>query len=96
MAWRLTGTYYLSCSGNIGCPCNFGEREADRGWCSRACVFDIRSGDINGTDVSGTRVALAADWPSGFPAGNGTGRLYFAPDTPQEQRSALESVLGGH
>ena len=95
MAWRLTGTYYLPCSCNVGCPCNLGEMEGDRGWCSGAGVFDIRGGDIDGTDVSGTKVALAADWPSGFLAGNGTGRLYFDPDTPQEQRSALESVFSG-
>ncbi len=95
MAWKLTGTYYIPCSCNVGCPCNFGEMEGDRGWCSGAGVFDIRGGDIDGTDVSGTKVALAADWPSGFLAGNGTGRLYFDPDTPQEQRSALESVLSG-
>jgi hypothetical protein len=43
--------------------------------------------------VGGTKVALAGDWPAGFLAGNGTGRLYFDKDVSQEQRSALESVL---
>ncbi len=95
MAWRLTGTYYHPCSCNVGCPCKLGEMEGDRGWCSHAFVFDVRSGEVDGTDVSGTRVAMATDFPSGSLAGNGTGRLYFDSDTPQERRSALESVMSG-
>ena len=95
MAWRLAGTYYAPCSCDVGCPCNFGEMEADRGWCSGALTFDVRSGEVNGTDVSGTKAVFAVDFPASFLAGNGTGRLYFDPDTPQEQRSALESVFSG-
>ena len=95
MAWRLTGTYYAPCSCDIGCPCNFGELEADRGWCSAALIFDVRSGEVDSTDVSGTKAALAGDFPSGYLAGNGTGRLYFDPEVSQEQRSALESVFSG-
>ena len=95
MAWRLTGTYYLPCSCNVGCPCEFGEMEGDRGWCSAAIVLDVRSGEVDGTDVSGTKAAFDGDWPSGFLAGNGTGRLYFDQGVSQEQRSALESVIRG-
>jgi hypothetical protein len=95
MAWRLSGTYYAPCSCNVGCPCVFGELEADRGWCSAAAVLDVRSGDVDGTEVSGTKTALGVDCPSGMLAGNGTGRLYFDPDVSQEQRSALESVFRG-
>ena len=95
MAWKLSGTYYAPCSCNVGCPCTFGEMEADQGWCSGALSFDIRNGEVDGTDVSGTKVIFAVDFPASFLAGNGTGRLYFDPDTPQEQRSALESVFSG-
>lgn len=95
MAWRITGTYYAPCSCNVGCPCVMGELEGDRGWCSGALVFDIRSGEVDGTDVGGTRAALAADWPAGFLAGNGTARMYFDPEVSQEQRTALEPLFGG-
>jgi hypothetical protein len=57
--------------------------------------MDVRGGEVDGTDVSGTKVAMVADWPSGFLAGNGTGRLYFDPEVSQEQRSALEAVFSG-
>jgi hypothetical protein len=95
MTWRLTGTYYAACSCNVGCPCILGELEADRGWCSGGFVFNIQGGNVNGTNVGGTKAAVIGDWPSGFLAGNGTGRMYFDPGISQEQRSTLESVLSG-
>ena len=95
MAWRITGTDLGPCSCDIGCPCILGATEGDRGWCSAVRLYDIQSGDIDGVDVSGTKVALVADWPSGFLAGNGTGRLYFDPGVSQEQREALETLITG-
>lgn len=95
MPWRITGTYYSPCSCKVSCPCELGELEGDRGWCSGALIFDIRSGNVDGTDVSGVRMALDGDWPSGFLQGNGTVRLYFDPATSQQQRATLEAVIGG-
>jgi hypothetical protein len=62
---------------------------ADRGWCSAAFVADIRNGEVDGTNVSGSKVALAADFPSGFLAGNGTGSRFHDPDM-------REWTSGGH
>jgi hypothetical protein len=95
MSWQINGTYYAPRSCRVGCPCALGETEADSGWCSGALVFDIRTGNSNGTDVSRTKVALAGDWPSGFLAGNGTGRLYFDPGVSMQQRAELEAIVGG-
>ncbi len=95
MPWRMVGTYYGPCSCKVSCPCELGEMEGDEGWCSGSLVFDIRNGNVDGTDVGGTTAVLIGDWPSGFLGGNGTGRLYFDPSTPAAKRSALESVLQG-
>lgn len=95
MAWKIAGTYYGPCSCKVSCPCELGEMEGDNGWCSGTLVFDIQRGTVDGTDVSGAKVVLAADWPSGFLGGNGTGRLYIDPSVSQQQRAALEPVLGG-
>jgi hypothetical protein len=95
MAWHIIGTDLGPCSCDLGCPCILGAMEGDRGWCSAVRLYNIRSGDIDGVDVSGTKIALIADWPSGFLAGNGTGRLYFDPDVSQEQRQALEALITG-
>lgn len=95
MAWRITGTYYAPCSCNVGCPCTLGELQADQGWCSGGLTMDIRSGNIDGVNVGGTKVSLNVDWPAGMLSGDGTGRLYFDPAVSQQQRAALEAVLTG-
>ena len=95
MAWHIIGTDLGPCSCDLGCPCILGAMEGDRGWCSAVRLYNIQRGEIDGLDVSGTKVALVADWPSGFLAGNGTGKLYFDPGVSQEQREALESLIKG-
>ena len=95
MAWDISGTYWAPCSCKVGCPCALGEMEGDHGWCSGTLAFEIRKGAIDGVDVSGTKVVLAVDWPSGFLAGNGKGRLYFDSRMSGEQRSAVEGVVSG-
>ena len=95
MAWHISGEYFAPCSCNVGCPCILGELDGDQGWCSGMVAMNIRAGQIDGTDVGGTRVALIADWPRGFLAGGGTGRVYFDPSVRAEQRTALGEVLGG-
>jgi hypothetical protein len=95
MAYRLTGTYFAPCTCRVACPCDFGEPEGDDGYCSGAVAFDFKNGEIDGVDVSGVVVGLAADWPKGFISGNGKARLYFDPSTSADQRGALERVLTG-
>ncbi|HXG36452.1 MAG TPA: DUF1326 domain-containing protein [Dehalococcoidia bacterium] len=95
MAWRISGTYWAPCSCKVSCPCELGEPEGDQGWCSGSIAFEIGSGNVDGTDVSGSKVVFVGDWPSGFISGNGTGRLYFDTAVSQEQRAALESLLSG-
>jgi hypothetical protein len=79
----------------VGCPCALGEIEADNGWCSGALAFNIKSGKIDGTDVSGAKVVFIADWPQGFLGGNGVGRMYFDQALSEKQRDLLGEVLGG-
>jgi len=95
MAWQINGTYYAPCSCNVACPCLFGEMDGDQGWCSGVLLFDVKSGEVDGVDVGGARAAIVADWPRGFLAGEGKGRLYFDSSVSDEQRSALERVLTG-
>src|SRR5437588_1172705 len=96
MSWKMSGDYYGPCSCNIGCPCLLGDTVADRGWCSAALSMDLHSGDSDGLDLSGVKLALLGDWPSGFLAGNGTGMLYFDDATTSaEQQAALEAILSG-
>jgi hypothetical protein len=94
--WFIRGESYACCSCSLGCPCAVGEMEtAGSDGCAAVQIMDIHAGQINGTDVSGTKVAAVVDWPGPMMAGNGTGRLYFDVDTSPTQREALEALISG-
>ena len=95
MAWQINGRYFAPCSCKVGCPCLLGETEADNGWCSGVLVLDIRSGQVDGMDVSGSKVGIVVDWPGGFLLGNGKGRLHFDPGVAADKRSTLGALVGG-
>ena len=67
----------------------------DEGWCGGAFGFDIERGSSDGVDLSGTKVALAAEWPGNFFGGNGTARLYIGDSASDAQRRELEAIFSG-
>lgn len=96
MAWRVSGKSTELCSCKMMCPCWLGpEGEPDQRWCSGAFGFEIEKGQSDGVDLSGTRLALAADWPGNFFHGNGTARLYLDARASDEQRRELEAIFSG-
>src|ERR1700746_1830663 len=93
MAWQLSGRSMELCSCKLLCPCWLGpEGVPDQGWCGGALGFDIERGSSDGVDLSGTRVALAAEWQGNFFDGNGTARLYISDTANAEQRRELEMI----
>ena len=59
MAWSLKGSYFETCSCDLMCPCNFSfDHGATYDYCRVTLVFDIRDGEIEGTDVSGLKLAV--------------------------------------
>src|SRR5690349_20720174 len=62
MAWNVKGEYVETCSCELMCPCNLSlDHGATYDFCRVTLVFDIREGDVDGTDVGGLKVALIAD-----------------------------------
>jgi hypothetical protein len=95
MAWHVSGQMHEVCSCKMLCPCWFGPAEPDQGWCSGALIFDVRQGEADGIDLSGSKVVFAADWPGDFWGGNGTARLYLDEAASPDQRRELEAIFGG-
>ncbi|HEX6143215.1 MAG TPA: DUF1326 domain-containing protein [Geminicoccaceae bacterium] len=96
MTWQIAGKSTELCSCKMMCPCWLGpDGEPDQEWCSGAFGFDIEQGESDGVDLSGTRVALAADWPGNFFHGQGTGKLYLDAGASEEQRRELEAIFSG-
>src|ERR671933_227633 len=71
MAWNLTGSYVETCSCELMCPCNLSlDHGATYDFCRVSLIFDIREGEVDGTDIGGLKVAAIADTPKVMTEGN--------------------------
>ena len=59
MAWKLDGTYFETCSCEVVCPCTASlTLGADYDRCRVTLVFNVVDGEVDGTVVSGLKVAV--------------------------------------
>ena len=71
MAWNLDGSYFETCSCDVVCPCTASlSLGATNDRCNVVLVFNVKSGEVDGTDVSGLTVAAVADTPKVMTDGN--------------------------
>ena len=97
MSWKLEGSYFETCSCDVICPCtaslSFGATN-DR--CNALLVFNVQSGEVDGTDVSGQTVAAIADTPKVMSEGNWRLGVFIDAAASDEQAEKLGArVLGG-
>src|SRR4051794_22997964 len=96
VTWNLEGSYFESCSCDVVCPCtasfDFG---ATHEFCRVVLVFHAKSGEIDGTDVSGLTVAVVADTPKVMTDGNWKVGVYIDGNASDEQAEKLGAVFGG-
>ena len=96
MAWNLTGSYFETCSCELMCPCNMSfDHGATYDYCRVVLVFDIRRGDVEGTDIAGRKVALVADTPKVMTDGNWKLGVYVDDGATDEQMDQLVKVFSG-
>ena len=96
MAWNLTGSYVETCSCELMCPCNMSmDHGATYDFCKVSLVFNIREGDIEGTDIAGLKVALIAHTPKVMTDGNWRVGVYIDDSASDEQFDKLVQVFGG-
>ena len=96
MSWNLTGSYLETCSCELMCPCNLSlDHGATYDFCRVTLVFDIRAGDIDGTDISGRRVVIIADTPKVMTEGNWRLGVYVDDGSDDEQLDKLTQLFGG-
>lgn len=90
MAWKMKAKYYEACNCELGCPCNMSGFPS-HGKCEGAIGFQVLSGDRDGVDLTGVKVASAVKWPGAIHEGNGTMVLFV--DATEEQQAALMPIL---
>ena len=98
MAWRLKGSYIETCSCDLICPCNATfDHGATYDYCRVTLVFNIKDGEVEGTDIAGLKVAAIAiiDSPKVMTEGNWKLGLFIDENATDEQADQLVKVFTG-
>ena len=96
MSWKISGSYFETCSCNMVCPCTASlalGATLDR--CKVTLVFNIHSGNVEGTDVGGLTVAAIADTPKVMSDGNWRLGVFIDAAASDEQAERLGGVFSG-
>jgi len=96
LSWNLKGSYVETCSCDLICPCNATfDHGATYDFCRVTLVFNIREGQIDGTDISGLKVAAIADTPKVMTEGNWKLGVFVDENASEEQADKLVKVFTG-
>jgi hypothetical protein len=96
MAWSLKGSYVETCSCELMCPCNLSlDHGATYDFCRVTLAFDIREGEIEGTDIGGLKVVAIADTPKVMTEGNWRLGVFIDEQATEEQGEKLVQVFSG-
>src|SRR5579884_2636632 len=96
MAWSLKGSYVETCSCELMCPCNLSfDHGATYDYCRVTLAFNIKSGDVDGTDVAGRKVVLIADSPKVMTEGNWKLGVFVDDGASDQQFDNLVKVFSG-
>ena len=96
MAWHLKGSYTETCSCDLICPCNASfDHGATYDYCRVVLVFNIREGEIEGTDIAGCKLAAIADTPKVMTEGNWRLGVFVDDQASDEQADKLVKVFTG-
>jgi hypothetical protein len=96
MAWNISGSYFETCSCDVVCPCTASlSLAATRDRCNVTLVFNVKSGEVEGVDVSGLTVAAVADTPKVMGEGNWRLGVIIDAAASEEQAEKLGGVFSG-
>jgi len=96
MPWKISGSYFESCSCDVVCPCTASlSLGATRDRCNALLVFNVKEGEVDGTDVSGLTVAAIADTPKVMTDGNWRLGVIIDAAASDEQAEKLGGVFSG-
>src|SRR5437763_14066653 len=96
MSWKLEGSYFETCSCNVMCPCTASfALGATHDRCRVTLVFNVKRGEVDGTDVSGLSVAAVGDTPKVMSEGNWRLGVFIDAAASDEQADKLGAVFSG-
>jgi hypothetical protein len=94
MGYQLKGDILEVCNCKTLCPCWIGE-DPDNGVCHAAMAYRIEAGQIDGVDVSGLNIGIAAFIPGNVLKGGFRAIRYVDDRASPEQEQALLKAFRG-
>jgi hypothetical protein len=94
MGYQLEGKLLEVCDCNVLCPCWIGENP-DNKTCDAVVSYHIDKGTIDGTDVSGLTLSLAAHIPVNVLAGNWKIAVFVDDKASPKQQEAILNAWTG-
>ena len=96
MPWNLKGSYAETCSCELMCPCNLTfDHGATYDFCRATLAFNIREGEVDGTDIAGRKVVVIIDTPKVMTEGNWRVGVFIDAESTDEQADKLGQVFTG-
>jgi len=96
VAWNLRGNYVETCSCELMCPCNLSfDHGATYDFCRATLAFEIREGDIEGTDIGELNLVAIIDTPKVMTDGNWKLGVFIDDRADDEQADKLTKVFTG-
>lgn len=99
MAWKMKGRYVTACSCTNVCPCSTASAPPDNPDGSTNCwgagIFDVREGNLDDLDLSGTKLGVRIHYPDVVSSGNWQLQAVVDAGATDEQASAFEQILSG-
>ena len=96
MTWNLEGSYAETCSCELMCPCNLTfDHGATYDFCRATLAFNVREGDVDGTDIGGLKVVVIIDTPKVMTEGNWRVGVFIDDQATDEQADKLAQVFTG-
>jgi len=92
--WRLAGQVLVTCNCDWGCPCNFNALPT-AGKCEGGWTWHVENGSYMNTTLDGLNFSVYVNWPGAIHEGNGEALILIDQQATDEQRSAIERLIGG-
>jgi len=99
MGWKLKGRYVTTCSCTNVCPCSTASAPPDNPDGSTNCygagVFEVKEGNLDDLDLSGTKVGIKVHYPDLVSNGNWQIAVVVDEGASDAEASAFERIFSG-
>lgn len=92
--WRLSGTVFIACNCDYGCPCNF-NAPPTTGVCEGGWTWRVAEGAHGGVALDGLAFSVHVKWPGAIHEGNGEAVVLVDERADEAQRGAIATLVDG-